>query len=316
MANLQQIYDAARGYLNDTQVPGGETCTNTMLQVNFNEPYRRMYRCLQGISKRIQRVVYINLPANSSTVLIPSAYGLLDFAEPELIEERPASASVTIVSTSNATPIVCNAPAHGLGNAGSMLEGVISGVLGSTAPWGRWYVTIVDANNFSLNGSVKDGAVGVGGVFTPWNQLQFQPVLPLDQYGQGLDGVPQQYLGNYIWEEERLNFRGCVGTQQLRITYWAFGNPPALANLDINISDSIDFLACATAANAARALGWEPLATNLKVTAYGAEQEANGEGGLLGEFVRIQVQAMQRGPQRRQQAFRFRRSRFGEGIYY
>jgi hypothetical protein len=307
---LQQIYDAARAYLSDTQVPGGEVFPNTVLQPHFAEPYRRGYRCMQGITKRVQNTVYVNLPA-STTVLIPSTYGITDFAEPESIEERPAQDAITITSTSNATPINCLATAHGLGSAGTMVEGVVSGVTGTFAPWGKWFATIVDANHFTLNGSSTGGVVGAGGTFTPWSQLQFQEVAPLDQDQQGMDGVPQQYLGVYRWYNNRLNFVGCTGVQQLRIMYWASGAPPTLANTIIGIDDMLDFLACATAANAARSKGWYDIADQLKVTAYGADQEANAEGGLLGEFVKIQVSTMQRGPQRRRMPFRGHRSRFG-----
>lgn len=310
-STLQQVFDAARGYLNDTQVPGGETCTNTMLQVHFNEPYRRMFRCLQGLSKRIQRFAYVTLPANT-TVLVPSAYGMTDFSEPEILEERPAQSSLVIVSASNSTPIICTSTAHGLA-VGSVVEGTVSGNT-SFATWGRWFATVIDANTYSLNGSVAGGAVGTGGTFTPWSQQQFVLMQPLDSPSQGLDGIPQTYLQNYVWANEQLQFRGCANAQQLRITYWASGAPPVIAASQINIDDAIDVLACATAANAARALGWDSLAESLKFTAYGREQEANGLGGLLGEFVKIQVSTMQRGPLRRQLPFRGRKARYGTAI--
>lgn len=304
---LQQVFDATRAYLRDIQVPGGETFQNAVLQPNFAEPYRRAYRCMQGLSKRIQSTVYVNLPA-STTVLVPSAYGITNFAEPESIEERPASNAITITSVSNTTPLNCLATAHGLGSAGTMVEGVVSGVTGTFAPWGKWFATIVDANNFTLNGSVAGGVAGAGGTFTPWSQLAFRELQPLDMDAQGMDGIPQQYLGVYRWYDERLNFRGATGIQQLRMMYWASGAPPTLASTVIGIDDLIDFLACATAANAARAVGWYDLASQLKETAYGSNQEADASGGLLGEFIKIQVLTMQRGPQRRARAFRSHRT--------
>lgn len=309
---LQQIFDAARGYLHDTEVSGGAVFTNTALQVHFNEPYRRLFNCLMGVSKRVQRITYLNLPA-STTVIVPSAYGLTDFGEPEIIEERPAQGAVTITSCNTAAPIVITATAHGLGTAGQIVEGVVSGVAGTTAPWGRWFATIIDANSFSLNGSVGDAA-GTGGTFTPWSQLPFYVVEPIDQAQQGLDGIPQQYLGVYLWANEQLQFRGASGVQQLRITYWASGSPPSNANTTINIDNCIDFLACATAANAARSNGWYPMADQLKTTAYGPSQQSDCASGLIGEFIKIQVSTLQRGPQRRQFPFRQRHSKFGDYI--
>jgi hypothetical protein len=310
---LQNVYDAARGYLHDTQLSGGEVWTNSALQVHFNEAYHRMYNCLMGTSKRVERTVYVNLPANT-TVLIPAAYGITDFAEPELIEERPAQTSIPIFTASAATPIRLGfTNPHGLGTAGQIVECVVSGVANTSAPWGRWFGTVFDANNIDLNGSVGD-VVGSGGTLTPWSQLRFFEVTPLDLDAQGLDGLPQQYLSNYVWAEERLQFRGAIGTQQLRITYQASGSPPTIPSANINIDNCLDFLACATAANAARANGWDEMADQLKTTAFGPTGGEDCSGGLRGEFIKIQVATMQRGPQRRRQAFRNKRPRCWAGV--
>lgn len=310
---LQSVMDSARAYLSDTQVPGGEVFTNTVLQPSFEEAYRRAYRAMQGVSKRVQIVAYANLPANT-TVLVPSAFGMTDFAEPSVIEERPAQTPIAISTTSNTTPITVTTSApHGLGAIGDVVEGTVGGVVSSTSPWGKWFATITDTSTFTLNGSVAGGSTGSGGYWTTWSQLAFQPMLPVDLVGQGLDGVPQQYLGYYLWDNEQLQFRGASGVQQLRITYWASGSPPTLANQVIGIDDMRDFLACATAANAARSKGWYDIADMLKTTAYGADQESDTMGGMLGDWIKIQVSTMQRGPQRRMLPFRGRRPRFGGG---
>lgn len=309
---LQDVFDAARGYLHDTQVAGGETWQNSALQVHFAEPYRRLFSCLMGSSKRVQRIVYVNFPG-STTVLVPQNYAITDMSEPELIEERPATAAIAITNTGTATPIQVNAVAHGLGSAGTMVEGTVSGVAGTTAPWGNWFVTIIDANNFTLNGSRTDGVAGTGGTFTVASTQRWCQVDPIDLAFQGLDGVPQQYLGSYLWINEQLQFRGAIGTQQLRITYWASGDPPTNANTTINIDNCIDFLALATAANAARANGWYPISDALMTRAYGATQDGC-TGGALGAFIAIQVATLQRGPQRRRLPFRFRKSRFGDAV--
>jgi hypothetical protein len=303
-----EVADSARAYLNDTQVPGGEVFTDTALFPHYSEAYRRAYRAMQGVTKRIQRVAYVNLPP-STTILVPSAYGIMDFAEPSSIEERPAQTPIAIATTSNTTPIVVTTVApHGLGSVNDIVEGTISGVTGSMAPWGQWFATITGASTFTLNGSVRGGTAGVGGAWTAWSQLTFRELASLDYEAQGLDGIPQQYLGQYIWRNERLRFRGCTGTQQLRIMYWASGSPSSLPNQEIGIDDIRDFLACATAANAARAKGWYEMAAQLKETAYGQDMESDMRGGLLGEFIRIQVSTMQRGPQRRQLPFRQHRT--------
>lgn len=306
-ATLEQVFVAARAYLNDQ---AANVYTDAYLTPHFNEPYRRMFNCLAPVSKRVQRIVYTDLPANT-TVLIPATIGLTDFAEPEIIEERPAQGTVTITSTDTSTPIKATATAHGLGPTGSIVYGQVSNVAGTSAPWGNWAVTVIDANTFSLNGSQSDGNAGTGGYFTRQSLQQFVPVDPIDMAIQGIDGQPQQYLGVYLWNSEQLQFRGAIGIQQLRITYWASGSPPSNVNSTIGIDNCIDFLACATAANAARAEGFTALSNDLKFTAYGATQEANCVGGLLGEFIKIQVLTMQRGPQRRTRPFRDKVTRFG-----
>jgi hypothetical protein len=304
---LEQVYVAARAYLNDQ---AGNIYTDAFLQPHFSEPYRRMFNCLAPVSKRIQRVVYTDLPAYTS-MLIPATVGLTDFSEPEMIEARPALSPITITSTDTSTPIKVTATGHGLGSAGAIANGQVSNVVGAPEAWGNWFVTVIDANTFSLNGSQSQGNAGTGGYFTLQSLQQFIPVQPIDLAIQGIDGQPQSYLGQYMWNNEQLQFRGAVQTQQLRITYWASGTPPSNTGSTIGIDNCIDFLACATAANAARADGFFQLADQLKFTAFGQTQEANCVGGLLGEFIKIQVLTMQRGPQRRTRPFRDKVTRFG-----
>lgn len=315
-ASLQNVYDQARGYLNDARlVSTGEVWPNANLQVHFNEAYRRMWNCLMGVSKRVQRIVYINLPANNN-VLIPANYNITDFGEPEIVEERPANALITIQSTTSAAgTITVNANGHGLGATGAVVEVIVSQVAGTFAPWGQWFATVVDANNLTLNGSNGDGTAGTGGFLTTSSLQRFVPVASQDLAVSCLDGTPSQFLGCYLWINSMFQFRGAIQTQQLRITYWASGNPPTLPATNINIDNCVDVLACITAANAASANGWAEKAEELKIKAYGASQQADGTGGLLAEFINIQVKSLQRGPQRRKRPFRDKLSRFGNYVW-
>jgi len=302
----QNILDAARAYLNDA---AGEIFTNTFLQQSAAEPYRKIFNIMGGVdSKRVQRATYLNFPA-STTILIPANYGITDLSEPSKVEERPASASVAITGTSATTPIVVTAPGHGFGTPGSMVEITVNNVSGTYAPWGKWFCDVIDGNSFSLNGSMTDGSVGTGGTCSTWSTQSWSEVLPQDLDLQGLDGPPTQYLGVYIWREERFEFPGSTGPQQLRSTYWASGTAPVNSNTLVNIDNALDVVACATAANAARSLGFMDMATRLEVKAFGPTP---GElGGLLLEFIALQVRMQQRGPQRRRLPFRDRRSRWG-----
>ena len=65
-----------------------------------------------------------------------------------------------ITGATNATPIVITSVAHGL-TTGNVVA--IKNVLGNTAANGTWTVTVVDANTFSLQTSVGNGAYTSGG---------------------------------------------------------------------------------------------------------------------------------------------------------
>lgn len=314
--SLGDVYQDVRGYLADTgylgSIPSGEQFVNAVLPVFFSEPYRTMFGRLQGSSKRVQRVLYVTLPVNT-TVLIPSTFGVTDFAEPEMVEERPSVGGAVITSTSATTPIRATIPSHGLGPVGSMVAGQISGVLGTSAPWGNWYVTVIDANTVSLNGSASDGSAGTGGTFYPQSSQSFTEVVSIDLSAVGLDGPPQSVLGTYLWINEMLQFRGASQPTQLRITYYASGNPPTNPNTVLGIDNCRDFLAKATAANAAASVGWTSRAQELKMEAYG-DPALGDPGGLLLVFMNIQVLASQHDHGRRLQAFRDKRYRWGSYI--
>lgn len=309
---LNEIFDDVRGFLSDTQIVGGEIFTNTYLPVHFAQPYRAMFSRLVGGSKRVQRVVYVTLPPLTS-VLIPSTYNIVDFSEPEMIEERPAPSSISITATSTATPISVHSPGHGLGSAGSVAEGAVSGVSGTSSPWGNWFATVVDADHFTLNGSASDGVAGAGGYFYPASLQPFTEVQPVDLTAAGLDGQANQVLGVYLWINEMLQFRGASSAVQLRITYYASGTAPTNPNYVINIDNCRDFLSVATAANAARSKQWWTIANDLKLQAYGDPSNPLDES-MLDLFYAAQVLSSQRGPIRRQLPFRDKRTRFGGSL--
>jgi hypothetical protein len=315
-ATLQNIYDQTRAELHDTQVVGGETATNSNLQPHYQQAYRRMWRTLAGVSQRVEKFAYINIAAQQQT-LIPSTVGLLDFAEPEVIEERMAATTANIASTDTSTPInVTFSAPHGLGPNGSTgSQLLVSEVLGTYSPWGIWSYTITSPTVIQLIGSVSDGVAGSGGIASIASQLRFTEVIPGNQPSQVVDGVAGQTLGSYLWMNEQLIFHPCVNTQQLRITYWSSGTPPILTNQVIGIDDCLDLVACITAASFAAAQGWSERSQSLYQKAYGAGEGPEEIGGLMYEFINLQVKTQQRGPQIRRGAFRDVRLRWnGAGI--
>lgn len=89
--------------------------------------------------------------------------GILGNASGSLGKKDPSASGGTITGASNATPIVITSAGHLLTNSTRV---TIAGVLGNTAANGDWQITAIDANTFSLNGSVGNGAYTSGGT---WN---------------------------------------------------------------------------------------------------------------------------------------------------
>ncbi len=81
-----------------------------------------------------------------------------------------------ITNATNASPIVITSNGHGLTN-NEQPQVRISGVTGNTAANGDFFVTIIDTNNFSLNGSAGNGAYGGGGTWGKITGLEprFEP---------------------------------------------------------------------------------------------------------------------------------------------
>ena len=189
-----------------------------------------------------------------------------------------------------------------------MVEGAVSGVAGTPAPWGNWFATVTSPTTFSLNGSGSDGLAGTGGAFYPASTQAFSEVVPT-RMASSLDGQPSQLLGNYLWSNGRLQFRGSSSNVQLRITYYASGTAPISPSYVVWIDNCRDFLSTATASRAAMAKQWFPMSDALRSKAYGDPSHPE-ELSLLDLFYQSQVLASQGDPVR-QLPFRQKRYRFG-----
>ncbi len=81
-------------------------------------------------------------------------------ADYRLDAEEVLAAAKTITGATNASPIVITATGHGYSTGDNVK---VSGVAGNTAANGRWTITVIDANSFSLNGSAGNAAYTSGG---------------------------------------------------------------------------------------------------------------------------------------------------------
>ncbi len=121
-----------------------------------------------------------------------------------------------ITNATNATPIVVTSGTHGLATGDEVF---INGVGGNTAANGRWLVTVVDANSYSLQGSVGNGAYTAStgwmsgrtplgskdGVATDPSRPEWRHVgtIKLSGAGQCSDKLAQRFVANLYNKVQR-----------------------------------------------------------------------------------------------------------------
>ena len=290
---VQNVFDGARAKLRDDLVAGGTSFTNSALQAHFAAVYRKMFDAFDGIggANRVRHTQFINIPANTG-VWIPNANGVTDMAEPEVLAERGALTTGNITSTSTGTPINVLATGHGLGAAGVVADVVLTGIANTMVPWGRWWATVVDANNFTLNGSASSATdiAGSGGTFS-YSTEKFVDMYPISRV---TDRDISSSLIDWLWENNAIYFRGANTLRQVRIIYVASGTAPTNASTVIMIDNVQNLLETGTAAYAAESRGWYDRADRLFIAAFGPQKEANATGGMLRDLIAPTVLEMQR----------------------
>lgn len=119
-----------------------------------------------------------------------------------LLSTTPVGGStVAIVSSTNASPIVITATAHGLATGDDVF---ISGHLVNTAANGAWTIIVLSANTFSLTGSTGNGvgvATGTVGI-QPFTETYTAPA--------GSAWNAQSYSIEYSYDIGTLQAKGCL----------------------------------------------------------------------------------------------------------
>jgi hypothetical protein len=280
------VYDAARAHLGDESA---QIYTDAILAPYAQNAFREIWRIMASVSvPRVKRVQYYNLAANTSH-LWPTTAGISDLAEPAMLEERAPGTTVNITGISGtATPTV-TAVAHGLSTGD---YAVISGsITGYTGILGRFAVTVLTADTFTLNGAIGAGTWSAGGTVSRSTEgfSELDPVGALTTSATG-----NASLGQYVWREDQFDFPPCSAIRQLRITYWSSGAMSATAGDSIGIDDSLDYLGVRTAALAAASRGASLRAQELNTQATGNPAGIpNGNGGSLFDFLQQRVKALQ-----------------------
>lgn len=278
--------------------PSQEQFTNTVLLRPYSQAYREVYDLAVNWGLQLaERETYYTLPAQTR-ILKPSTAGITGMGEPRELWERGGVNSVAITGASNATPVVITAVGHPFATNS---EVTISGVVGPVGVNDKWLVTVLNANTFSLNGSVAGGVYVSGGVASESSEdfVRMFSADPLPQAG------PDQTLRYWKWLNDTLYFVGSTAARQLLIRHSVSGEPPQSGA--VGIDNSRSFLAARTASLIAPAYSMPQRAAELKFDALGPSGQPDGTGGYLRALVNPMLKEQAKRP-RRPQPFRPRRA--------
>ncbi len=271
---VEEVYEGVRSELGDTHSPGGEFAFNELLSPFYKSAYSEAITALRkrGIM-RLRKEVYYLLPARTG-VLTPAQLGVEDLLGPEFVWERGHLTKASVQSASAGAPAIVTAAGHPFGDGSEVFLCQVGAQVN-----GRWFISVLDPNTFSLNGSAATAT------YAPPNGLAIQSddlftLLTAPNYLGGRD--PAEKLVDYVFADGLFHFIGATTERQLKISYFSNGAPPATGA--IGIEDLRNFLIARTAQKAAGPGDQRQRAKDLSA-------EANYH---LGEFVRTYVRDLQR----------------------
>lgn len=306
----QQIVETAQiTFLGDTEDPG-QLYPASILQHGINVGYRLLFSQMMRVdSRRARRLAYYNLPPFFNAVS-PAAMGIANLGEPKEISERNVQtswtgtiAAINAFTQSSPPSVDITIPSHGLA-AG--IEIVAFNFTGMTADMNDlYYIAVPDSNTIRLNGcsaealtsgSPPDVGIGSTGIISRSTEdFPFEPNMTpmLDVLSYQ---TPNSFLGSWDWTGGVFKFPACSSARQIRVLYTISGEPPADLGASIGIDNSLDFLAAYSAALAANARGADAsVGQALFTIAVGnpAGEPGDGDGGLLGQFLRPSTKSLQ-----------------------
>lgn len=140
-------------------------------------------------------------PLNATSAFVGVGNSATAFALGQTDLQAAVAGSTAITAATNASPIQITAAAHGRASGDSV---TITGVGGNTAANGSWSVTVIDANNLTLNGSTGNGAYTSGGAIAVGSRVRRPMVATFPSRTtntlnfQGSFGATE---ANFIWNE-------------------------------------------------------------------------------------------------------------------
>ena len=114
---------------------------------------------------------YITAEVATQTDLLASSNKTRNVVDATYPLHTDGTSSKTITAATNATPIQITASSHGFSTGDFVAN---AGVLGNTAANGIFQITVVDSNNFTLNGSTGNGSYTSGGFSSKFPVLVFK----------------------------------------------------------------------------------------------------------------------------------------------
>lgn len=207
-----------------------------------------LWSAYSGTAWTLRSGTEISLPVPASTNTNYDLF-LFDNAGTWTLETQVwRQSGLAITGATNASPISIAATGHGL-STGDIAY--LSGVQGNTAANGRFVVTVVDANNFTLNGSTGNGAYTTGGYFGARSiDIGTQNGVPVKSgtttrrylatfrttgvSGQTEDSAVKRYVWNYYNRSRRLLTRQDPATSWNYTTAtWRQANANAANQVDV-----------------------------------------------------------------------------------
>ena len=288
---LNEVYEQTRAECGDTEVPGGQIYTNSLLLPHIQSATRTLWRGLRNLATpRVQRTLYYTLPANTNTFYPLSALAT-DFSEPTgPVGYRGGLTSVAItaaVQSGNNLLVTCSG-GHNLTTGDNVVLEQLVGLRGANI---LCTVTVTSSTQFTANGVLTTGTYVSGGYVVSstdeFKLLEWRSAIPssVTRSTPGLTYV--------VWSDNHFAFMPSNDAQQLRIFYWSSALVPTTGTDVVYVDDCIDFLAKYAGSMACKAQGANDRASTLAVQSVGPRFDEGIFGGELRQLMQAAVRERQ-----------------------
>lgn len=331
---LGQIADhCRRAYLGDTEIPGGGAWKDSDLLGTSGaspsttvgtSPIASAYSALLAAMRLnhhrgLRRPAYFPIPALTKSISL-SEIGRQVGSPIELYERElttfatPTSATLSSVASSGTTApylqIVFASP-H------SFLQGQyvqLSRFQGlSDAVNDEWCISVPNSTTIRLNGCLVDPSTWTASSGVVMQSNSPWPMNPIPQASRdrsantdsGTGIAAATSLSDWEFAGGRILIQPLAAARQGKLIYELSASCPTSTSDTVGVPDSMEFMACYTAATAIAAKGMSAVAARIFMQATGKPDGSIGDGnqGLLGALIRPEVQSQQL---RRLQIPRFR----------